>query len=197
MAAFEPAIAWVLPHEGGYSNDPADSGGATMYGITEATARRNGYQGDMRDLDLDTAKSIYETDPEYWPGLEQVNDQAVAAKILDMRVNFGKGGATRIVQQAVNTLVDPPVAVDGGWGPDTLDAVNTADPKALVSALASTAADHYKAIAQSQPQKAKFLNGWLDRAFKIPPSVIAAGSAGLLLVGLGLFFLLSGSGRRA
>lgn len=39
MAAnsFEPSLAHVLKHEGGYVNHPADPGGATNLGITAAT----------------------------------------------------------------------------------------------------------------------------------------------------------------
>ena len=49
--------------EGGYS-DPAvtgrpDRGGITNWGITEATARRCGYAGDMRDLARERALAIY------------------------------------------------------------------------------------------------------------------------------------------
>ena len=42
MAAnsFEPSLAHVLRHEGGYVNHPVDPGGATNLGITAATLAR-------------------------------------------------------------------------------------------------------------------------------------------------------------
>lgn len=49
----------LIKREGGYVNNPADRGGATKYGITEAVARANGFKGSMRDLPLDVAKAIY------------------------------------------------------------------------------------------------------------------------------------------
>ena len=38
----------VIGREGGYSNRPADRGGATRWGVTEKVARSHGYRGDMR-----------------------------------------------------------------------------------------------------------------------------------------------------
>ena len=40
-------IDGVIGREGGYSNHPADRGGPTRWGVTEAVARANGYRGDM------------------------------------------------------------------------------------------------------------------------------------------------------
>src|SRR5690625_2900639 len=36
--------------EGAYSNNPADKGGETMYGITVSVARANGYSGPMANM---------------------------------------------------------------------------------------------------------------------------------------------------
>ncbi|OUJ77248.1 hypothetical protein BXA17_19190, partial [Acinetobacter baumannii] len=54
----------LIKREGGYVNNPADRGGATKFGITEAVARENGYKGNMKDLPLEFAKSIYKK--QYW-----------------------------------------------------------------------------------------------------------------------------------
>ena len=56
---FDAALGQVLLHEGEFSDDPHDLGGATRYGITEAVAREVGYRGDMREFPLDVAKRIY------------------------------------------------------------------------------------------------------------------------------------------
>ncbi len=47
----------LIKREGGYVTTPADRGGATKYGITEAVARANGFKGNMQDLPLDVAKA--------------------------------------------------------------------------------------------------------------------------------------------
>lgn len=46
----------LIKREGGYVNNPADRGGATKYGITQAVARENGWNGNMKDLPLDVPK---------------------------------------------------------------------------------------------------------------------------------------------
>ena len=51
----------LIKREGGYVNNPADRGGATKYGITEAVARANGFKGNMKDLPLEVAKAIYKS----------------------------------------------------------------------------------------------------------------------------------------
>lgn len=57
-AAFVSAWDRLLENEGGYSDYPADTGGRTMWGITEAVARAHGYTGDMRDLPQSLAMQI-------------------------------------------------------------------------------------------------------------------------------------------
>ena len=51
----------LIKREGGYVNNPADRGGATKYGITEAVARTNGFKGNMKDLPLDVQSNLSET----------------------------------------------------------------------------------------------------------------------------------------
>ena len=62
--SFHRALTAVLDLEGDYSDDARDPGGRTRYGITEAVAREQGYQGDMQDLPKSLAESIYKT--HYW-----------------------------------------------------------------------------------------------------------------------------------
>lgn len=49
----------LIDREGGYVNHPADRGGATCWGITEAVARAHGYRGAIRALPRDEAAAIY------------------------------------------------------------------------------------------------------------------------------------------
>ena len=54
-----PLIDALIEREGGYVNHPADRGGPTCFGITEAVARAHGYRGAMRQLPRDEAVAIY------------------------------------------------------------------------------------------------------------------------------------------
>ena len=53
------ALDHLIGLEGDFVDDPADSGGATRYGVTEAVARAEGYRGPMARLPRPTAESIY------------------------------------------------------------------------------------------------------------------------------------------
>ena len=125
---FDAAFQHVLKHEGLFSDHPADKGGPTMYGITEAVARRVGYRGPMQDLPVELAKRIYRED--YWNAVRA--DQlppAVRYAVFDAAVNSGVAQSVRWLQRALG------VQDDGVLGPITLSAANQANPDALRARL--------------------------------------------------------------
>lgn len=67
-------------------------GGATNWGITEATARKHGFLNDMRDLTRSEAYAILEED--YWikPGFKDVANlsESIAFELCDAAVNIGQ-----------------------------------------------------------------------------------------------------------
>lgn len=110
--------------EGGYSDHPDDNGGKTMYGITEAEARRVGYRGNMADLPLNLAKSIYFN--EYWKPLNiDALPEVLRYLVFDAGVNSGVSLSARWLQGAVGAKLD------GIIGPQTLAAVQAADANAV------------------------------------------------------------------
>ena len=121
---FDDAVKRVLMHEGGYSDHAADPGGKTMFGITEAVARRVGYRGDMRELPIELAKRIYRED--YW---EEVRADELPPEVryimFDAAVNSGPRQAVVWLQQALG------VYVDGVLGPITVARANQVDPEHL------------------------------------------------------------------
>lgn len=122
---FDQAFDILLRHEGGFSDHPADPGGKTRFGITEAVAREAGYRGDMRELPIDLAKRIYRD--RYWNAVqaEELPD-AIRYAVFDAAVNSGPRQAIRWLQRAVG------VEDDGIIGPVTLAAVRAADPERLL-----------------------------------------------------------------
>src|SRR6476469_10583881 len=92
----------LIEREGGYVDHPADNGGPTCFGITEAVARAHGYAGPMRRLSREAAASIYRR--LYWlrPGFDQVatRSAAVAAELFDTGVNMGPGVSVTFLQRA-------------------------------------------------------------------------------------------------
>lgn len=122
---FDQAFDILLKHEGGFSDHPADRGGKTHYGITEAVAREVGYRGDMRELPLDLAKRIYKD--RYWDAVRADElPEAVRYAVFDAAVNSGPRQAIRWLQRAVG------VRDDGIIGPQTLAAVRAANPERLL-----------------------------------------------------------------
>ena len=121
---FDQAFIDLLGYEGGYTNNPADPGGETNWGITVAVARENGYIGSMKDMDQSVAKTIYAK--KYWLGAFDQLPYPVAFQVFDAAVNSGAGQAVRWLQRSVG------VADDGKLGPITLAATKSVDPLKLV-----------------------------------------------------------------
>lgn len=133
MSNFNKAFADLLGNEGAYSNNPNDPGGETMWGITLATARANGYTGPMKDMDQVTAKRIYARN--YWlPEFDKL-PYKVAFALFDAAVNSGVTQAVRWLQRSLG------IADDGKFGPITLAAALNADPERLLMAFNSERLD--------------------------------------------------------
>ncbi len=167
----------VIDREGDYVHHPADRGGATRFGITEAVARTGGYAGDMRHFARPAAVAIYRC--RYWidPAFDRVADHAprLAAEMFDTGVNMGPAVAAGFVQRALNALNRgardfPDVACDGSIGARTLDALAcflaTRGPNAervLLRAVEALQGERYLTLAERRPANEAFLYGWLAR----------------------------------
>lgn len=121
---FLTAFNKLLGHEGDFSDHPADPGGKTRYGVTEAVAREVGYRGDMRELPLELAQRIYKD--RYW---DAVQAEALPADIryivFDGAVNSGVVQSARWLQRACG------VKDDGVIGPQTIRAANALHSEGL------------------------------------------------------------------
>ena len=117
---FDEAFDALLKHEGGYSDHAADPGGKTRFGVTEAVARRRGYQGHMKDYPLTEAKKVYRES--YWDTLrlDTVRPE-LRFDLFDAAVNSGVAQTVRWMQRILG------VTVDGALGPRTLSALANAD----------------------------------------------------------------------
>lgn len=121
MMDIEQALELLLRHEGGYVYHPDDPGGETNHGITVAVARQHGYTGNMRDLPLSVAVTIYRK--QYWAMIkaDQLPD-ALRFHVFDAAVNSGHVQAIKWLQHAAG------VRDDGIVGPMTLKAATSVTP---------------------------------------------------------------------
>ncbi|MBN8747351.1 MAG: glycoside hydrolase family 108 protein [Variovorax sp.] len=103
---FDEAFDRLIGHEGGYSDNPADPGGKTMWGVTEKVARAKGYKGDMRDLPQSFAKAVVYR-PDYWDAVraDELPD-SVRFDVFDAAVNHGASQAAKWLQRAAGATPD-------------------------------------------------------------------------------------------
>lgn len=157
---FQKAVGVVLAHEGGYVNNPNDPGGETRWGIS----KRSYPNLDIKSLTREQAIEIYRRD--WWDRLRlgEIQDPDVATKVLDLSVNVGAKTGIMLLQRAL-AAAGKPVSVDGVMGPQTIAAVNAADPRMVLAALRSEAAGHYRLLIAKNSKLAVFERGWLNRAY--------------------------------
>lgn len=172
MATFEQSIPVILAHEGGFSDDPADRGGITNWGISLAFARQNGLDID-KDGDVDAedirkltkAQAIEIYRDLFWNkgGYGNLTDQKVATKVFDCAVNMGHKRAAILAQQAANTM-GKNLLVDGSLGPKSFAAINSLHPTGFVAEMSRQMKAFYLAIITKNPSQKVFEKGWLKRA---------------------------------
>lgn len=164
----------LVAREGGYVDHPADKGGPTNWGITEAVARAFGYHARTQDMPRSVAEAIYLR--RYWeqPRFDLVNahSAAVAEELLDTGVNMGQSVASKFLQRSLNVLnrrgkLFPDIAVDGAIGAMTIAALRAylgqrgkEGETVLLRMLNSLQGARYIDIAENTESQEEFVFGW-------------------------------------
>lgn len=176
-STFEVAYGTLHDHEKGVVSEEKarrihDAGGVTKDGVSLRLLREMRFDVDG-DGDIDAADVMALTPEQikydvmehvFWhPKYDQLNDQRVATKMLDMAVNMGSFQAHKLAQQAAN-VCGASLNVDGDFGTKTLRAVNALAPDTFLAAACQEQADFYNHILQRKPGMAPCRVGWLDRA---------------------------------
>lgn len=140
---YQDCLTRLLKDEGGYTNDPNDSGGPTKFGITLTDYRKyinkKGTAEDVKGMSINDAKSIYKS--KYWDVLncDQLSS-GVDYTVFDYGVNSGVGRPRKALQQFKNKT-----------GVDLIDAINDERTAFL------------KALEVERPKDKKFDKGWMKR----------------------------------
>lgn len=159
------AINKVLEHEGGYVNNPLDTGGRTNYGITQATYEKflgrklSSAEADsvMKNMPKGNAVTIYKS--MYWDAIQgdKIKQYAIAAIIFDQAVNRGVSAAVKQAQRILG------LAQDGKIGPITIATLNGVKDTDFIPKYLTESINAYKTIVANNPSQSVFLNGWLKR----------------------------------
>ena len=183
MSKFSKAMQFTAKWEGGLSDDKADKGGLTHYGVClmflkdiEATSKRNkdylrelGVQlpvtrSSISSLTREQAEKIFRW--QFWDSLScEEYAEPVAVVLFDMAVNHGRANAVKLMQRGCNAAgFTPPLVVDSKLGPKTQAAFHAVDAKKLALCAIEARVNFYNAIVASNPSQKVFLKGWLNRA---------------------------------
>ena len=160
MITFEQAFARLIGIESSYTNDVRDkgnwTGGAIGVGVCKGTkygiAASSYPKLDIKNLTIDQAKMIYQTD--WWDaiGAEKL-PTAVIYQIWDFGINSGLVTAKMQLQKAIG------VAADGVIGSVTIAKINTMDLSDVLMLYIAQRITFYTALS-SWPTYGK---GWINR----------------------------------
>jgi len=155
---FAPALKAVLVHEGGWSDNPRDNGGATMYGVTQRVYdafrdRAHKTRQSVRAITYAEVEVIYRQ--QYWDVVRGDKlPHGIDYVVFDAAVNSGPRQAVRWLQRALK------VRADGVMGNVTLAAVE-AHPD--YAALIDTMLDLRLAMLKAHEDWDVFGKGWSRR----------------------------------
>ena len=158
LTKFDDIIEITLKHDGGYVHDPKDLGGETNFGI----AGRFYPDVDIKNLTEEGAKEIYRKD--YWDK-NKVDDLPDNLKHIyfDMCVNFGQGGAVKVLQRTANAKNKEKIEVDGGMGPATLKAIQNLE----LERVRAYRVLRFANLVIKKPEQERFWFGWYRRSMEV------------------------------
>ena len=158
----------VIRREGGFVNDPHDTGGPTKFGITQHTLStwrgRDVSLDEVSSLTYDEAIRIYEKKYVEEPGFLCLPN-GLRAAVVDFAVHSGPVTAVKHLQRSLG------VTADGIIGPSTLAAIRMSALPRIQSEYAKARLRYLASLVVAQPVKVRFLLGWLNRAMEFLPVV--------------------------
>ena len=167
---FARALALVLKSEGGWSDNPADPGGATMKGVTLANFRRyvkaDASKADLRKVSDEQVGTVYRRF--YWDAVAGAElPGGLDYAVFDFAVNSGPGRAAKYLQAIVGATQD------GRIGPATLRAVQARPAGAVIDALC----DARLAFLKRLPTWPTFGRGWSERVGSVRTQALLLSAA--------------------
>lgn len=179
---FSIAHKFTLSWEGGETDDAADRGGFTKFGVSTAfltdiastqagrdVLERMGVilpvnRNTIRNLTESLAASLFRW--QMWDALKlDLIPLRPAIVIYDAAVNSGPKQSVRFAQRGYNACVayGQPLDTDGIMGPATRKAMQQADTDKILMAMLDQREQFYRDLVAVKPSQKVFLAGWLNR----------------------------------
>ncbi len=196
MAEFQTAFDATMGNEGGYANDPDDTGGETYQGIS-----RSWYPAWPGWLIIDGFKAVAgQPNPyflkivsnhqslktlaqdfykgEYWDPLRcgEIESQSIASEIFDTAINMGRSWAVGFLQRGLNALnkneaIYGDIDLDKQIGPETLRALKEClshnSEILLLKIMNGLQLTRYIEIMTDDPTQERFARGWIEHRINI------------------------------
>lgn len=161
MADYRKLIPFILKFEGGYVNDPADSGGPTNKGVTLNTFRsvygRTKTINDLKHMTENEWRHIYKS--LYWDKCkaDDIADQSIANMLVDFAWHSGVTTAVKKLQKIVG------VTSDGICGVQTIGAINSRYAPETFNLLKAARMRYLQGVVKNKHSQARFMYGWTKR----------------------------------
>lgn len=161
MADYRKLIPFILKFEGGYVNDPADSGGPTNKGVTLNTFRsvygRTKTINDLKHMTENEWRHIFKS--LYWDKCkaDDIADQSIANMLVDFAWHSGVTTAVKKLQKIVG------VTSDGICGVQTIGAINSRYAPETFNLLKAARMRYLQGIVKNKHSQARFMYGWTKR----------------------------------
>lgn len=160
-SSYDAALARLLAHEGGYTNDAADPGGPTNFGITIYDYRKyvkpSATAADVRAMTIEEAKAIYRD--KYWDAQRCGELPAgVDYAVFDYGVNSGIVRSGKVLRRVIGLA-------DNDWRTtdDVLAALAKRDARKVIAAIC----DERLRFLQSLKTWRVFGRGWSRRVAEV------------------------------
>jgi len=155
----------ILESEGGFVNNPHDTGGMTNLGVTRAVweqwVGRPSNEKEMRSLTAAMVEPLYHRN--FW---DACNCDSLPTPIdylvFDFAVNAGVGRSAKTLQSVVGTKQD------GAIGPETLKAVSHINLRDLVEFFSYAKIEFYKSLHNQY-----YETGWLNRVATVKTAALS------------------------
>lgn len=179
---FSTAHTFTAKWEGGLSDDAADSGGLTKFGVdlammqdiasTQAGRDTLDRMGVILPVTRSTIKNLTETQAASiyrWQAWEALKLDQIplrpAVVLYDAAVNSGPKQSVKFAQRGYNACVayGQPLDTDGIMGPATRQAMQQADTDKILMAMLDQREKFFNDLVAAKPSQEVFLRGWLNR----------------------------------